>query len=89
MRRATQNPWDVRPCLERDRCGGVHTDAGIIDCRDLCSCKDKSKCDYGLPVSIRASLSARTREVGGLGFEEAPRTPANGVPAIPTIVPFY
>ena len=32
-------------CLERDRCGGVHTDAGILDCRDLCTCADKSKCD--------------------------------------------
>lgn len=74
-------------CLERDRCGGVHTDAGIIDCRDLCSCKDKSKCD--MVCRFNPSLFvARTREVGGLGFEEAPRTPANGVPAIPTIVPF-
>jgi hypothetical protein len=25
-------------CLDRDRCGGVHTDAGILDCRDLCTC---------------------------------------------------
>ena len=31
---------------------------------------------------------ARMREVGGLGFENAPRAPANGVPILPTIVPF-
>jgi hypothetical protein len=31
---------------------------------------------------------ARMREVGGLGFKTAPRAPANGVPDIPTIVPF-
>ena len=74
-------------CLERDRCGGVHTNAGILDCRDLCSCTDKSKCD--MVCRFNPSLFvARTREVGGLGFENAPRAPANGVPAIPMIVPF-
>lgn len=74
-------------CLERDLCGGVHTDAGILDCRDLCSCKDRSKCD--MVCRFNPSLFvARMREVGGLGFENAPRTPANGAPAIPMIVPF-
>jgi hypothetical protein len=74
-------------CLERDRCGGVHTDAGILDCRDLCSCKDKSKCD--MVCRFNPSLFvARMREVGGLGFENAPRAPVNGVPYIPMIVPF-
>jgi hypothetical protein len=74
-------------CLERDRCGGVHTDAGILDCRDLCSCKDKSKCD--MVCRFNPSLFvARMREVGGLSFESAPRAPANGVPTIPMVVPF-
>lgn len=74
-------------CLERDRCGGVHTDAGILDCLDLCSCKDKSKCD--MVCRFNPSLFvARMREVRGLGFESAPRAPANGVPTIPTVVPF-
>ena len=74
-------------CLERDRCGGVHTDVGILDCRDLCSCKDKSKCD--MVCRFNPSLFvARMREVGGLGFENAPRAPANGVPTIPMVVPF-
>lgn len=74
-------------CLERDLCGGVHTDAGILNCRDLCSCKDRSKCD--MVCRFNPSLFvARMREVGGLGFENAPRTPANGTPAIPMIVPF-
>jgi hypothetical protein len=74
-------------CLERDRCGGVHTDAGIVDCRDLCSCKDKSKCDMVCRFNPRLFV-ARMREVSGLGFENAPRAPANGVPDLPTIVPF-
>jgi hypothetical protein len=31
---------------------------------------------------------ARMREVGGLGFETAPRTVANGVSELPAIIPF-
>jgi hypothetical protein len=74
-------------CLERDRCGGIHTDAVILDCRDLCSCKDKSKCD--MVCRFNPSLFvARMREVNGLGFENVARAPANGVPSIPMIVPF-
>jgi hypothetical protein len=67
-------------CVERDRCGGVHTDAGIFDCRDLCSCK---VCRFNPSLFV-----ARMREVRGLGFDNAPRVPANGVPDLPMIVPF-
>lgn len=74
-------------CLERDRCGGVHTDAGILDCADLCSCQDKSSCDMVCRFNPRRFV-ARMREVGGLGFETAPRTVANGVPELPAIIPF-
>lgn len=74
-------------CLERDRCGGVHTDAGIFDCQDFCACSDKTKCD--MVCRFNPSLFvARMREVGGLSFDNAPRTNANGVPEIPLIVPF-
>ena len=74
-------------CQERDRCGGVHTDAGILDCRDLCTCADKSKCDMVCRFNRRLFV-ARMREVGGLDFHTAPRTSANGVPTMPMIVPF-
>lgn len=74
-------------CLERDRCGGVHTDAGVLDCGDLCSCLDRSKCDMVCRFNPGLFV-ARMREVGGLGFENAPRVVANGVPALPTIAPF-
>jgi hypothetical protein len=74
-------------CLERDRCGGVHTDAGILDCQDLCTCADKSKCDMVCRFNPRLFV-ARMREVGGLGFDNAPRTRANGVPNLPLVVPF-
>lgn len=74
-------------CLERDRCGSVHTDAGILDCRDLCTCADKTKCDMVCRFNPGLFV-ARMREVGGLGFDNAPRTSANGVPPLPLIVPF-
>lgn len=74
-------------CLERDRCGGVHTDAGILDCQDLCSCQDKTKCDMVCRFNPR-SFVARMREVEGLDFETAPRVAANGLPLLPAIMPF-
>lgn len=74
-------------CLERDRCGGVHTDAGILDCHDLCTCADKTKCDMVCRFSPSLFV-ARMREVRGLGFDNAPRTRMNGVPKLPLVVPF-
>jgi hypothetical protein len=73
-------------CLEFGRCGGVHTDAGVLDCRDLCSCRDKSQCDMVCRFNPRVFV-ARMREVGGLSFETAPRVPARGVPQLPGIIP--
>lgn len=73
-------------CLERDRCGGVHTDAGVLDCRDLCTCADKSKCDMVCRFNP-SFFVARMREVRGLDFHNAPRTSVNGVPTMPLVVP--
>ena len=74
-------------CLERYRCGGVHTDAGVLDCHDLCTCADRASCD--MVCRFNPSLFvARMCEVGGLEFNNAPRTKANGVPGLPMIVPF-
>jgi hypothetical protein len=74
-------------CLERGRCGGVHTDAGILDCHDLCTCANKIKCDMVCRSNISLFV-ARMREVRGLGFDNAPRTPVNGAPKLPLVVPF-
>jgi hypothetical protein len=72
-------------CLEFGRCGGVHTDAGVLDCRDLCSCRDKSRCDMVCRFNPRVFV-ARMREVGGLSFDSAPRVPVRGVPDLPCVV---
>lgn len=74
-------------CLERNRCGGVHTDAGVLDCSNLCSCRDKTKCDMVCRFNP-STFVARMREIEGLGFETAPRVVTNGVPKLPAIVPF-
>ena len=74
-------------CLERNRCGGVHNDAGILDCHDLCTCADKSECDMVCRLNPSVFV-ARMREVGGLDFDNAPRTNANGIPTLPLVVPF-
>lgn len=74
-------------CLERGRCGGIHTDVGILDCRDLCTCADKTKCDMVCRFNPGLFV-ARMREVGGLGFDNAPRTNLNGAPQMPLVVPF-
>ena len=74
-------------CQERGQCGGVHTDAGVLDCRDLCSCQDKSKCDMVCRFNPRLFV-ARMREVGWLSFDTAPRVPAHGAPSMPMVAPF-
>lgn len=74
-------------CQEYGRCGGVHTDAGVLDCRDLCSCKDKSKCDMVCRFNPRLFVS-RMREVRGLSFDNAPRVTALGAPTLPLVIPF-
>ncbi len=74
-------------CLELPLCGGVHTDAGVFDCSDLCSCKAKNKCDMVCRCNP-AQFVARMREVGGLSFDNAPRVPARGLPDLPPVIPF-
>ncbi|MGK9233401.1 hypothetical protein KXS07_18405 [Inquilinus limosus] len=76
-----------RSCQEFGRCGGVHTDAGVLDCRDLCSCRDKNRCDMVCRFNPRLFV-ARMREVGGLAFDNAPRVSARGSPKLPRVVPF-
>ena len=74
-------------CLDFARCGGVHTDAGVLDCRVLCSCRDKTKCDMVCRFNPQVFV-ARMREVGGVELNTAPRAPLRGVPVLPHVIPF-
>ena len=74
-------------CQDLDRCGGVHTDAGVLDCYDLCTCADKSKCDMVCRFKP-THFVRRMREVGGFGFENVPSVACVGAPVLPAIIPF-
>lgn len=74
-------------CQDLGCCGGVHTDAGVLDCRDLCTCADKSRCDMVCRFNL-GQFVRRMREVGGLAFENVPRVAPLGAPVLPRIIPF-
>lgn len=66
-------------CLERDRCGSVHTDAGVLDCRDLCSCQDKTKCDVVCRFNPRLAIHLLSDLWSSTFHERVPLQPAGGV----------
>lgn len=73
-------------CPLKTWCGGVHTDAGILDCEDLCTCADKSKCDMVCPTNT-AAFVARMDEVRGVGFENVSRAKMVSVSNLPLVAP--
>lgn len=85
----TQHPTSLgcRKCPEYARCGGLHTDAGVFDCNDLCICTDKSKCDL-ICRSKPFHFVQRVREIGGLGLDSVAHTTGITAPPLPEIVPF-
>lgn len=74
-------------CPDFQRCGGLHNEARIMDCTELCSCADKSKCDMVCRVRPTHYVQ-RVREVGGLELESAPRVPLLKPPMLPSFVPW-
>lgn len=76
-----------RKCPEYARCGGLHTDAGVFDCNDLCNCTDKSKCDL-VCRSRPFHFVQRVREVGGLGLDNVAHITCVASPLLPKIIPF-
>jgi len=76
-----------RGCPDVAACGGLHTEAGIFDCRDLCSCEDPERCD--VVCRKRALLFfQRFKEVKGFEFDNAPRVPILQSVSFPDVVPF-
>jgi Domain of unknown function (DUF4417) len=71
-------------CLERNRCGGVHTDAGVLDCKDLCTCLDKSTCDMVCRFNP-SQFVRRMREIGGSSFDNVPRMHPLAVQNLPLV----
>lgn len=73
-------------CVDKEICGGAHSDASFFDCNDYCQCPDKDTCDLvcrGNP----ATYVARYREVGTFDLMKAPRAPKVAVGTLPSMVP--
>lgn len=76
-----------RGCPDEGVCGRLHTEAGIYDCRDLCSCADPDICDMVCRKKTMAFYH-RFQEVGGFRFDNVPRSAVLPLPELPDTVPF-
>jgi hypothetical protein len=74
-----------RGCPHFDDCGGLHTDADIFDCGDLCSCADRSKCDMVCRNKPQAFFE-RLVEVHGFDLATIPRVAPLAV-TLPDVIP--
>ncbi len=74
-------------CPDFKHCGGLHTDAGIFDCSDLCSCEDRSKCDVVCRNKPQAFFE-RLLEVDGFDFGTVPHVMPLVRTSLPNLIPF-
>src|SRR5262249_23695679 len=75
-----------RGCPDFKHCGGMHTEAHIFDCSDLCSCADRSKCDM-MCRNNPDLFFERLMEVNGYDLDTIPRVPPLPAPNLPEIIP--
>jgi hypothetical protein len=75
-----------RGCPDFDHCGGLHTDAGIFDCGDLCSCADRNKCDM-VCRSKPYAFFERLMEIDGFDLATIPRVAPLAVTLLPDLIP--
>jgi hypothetical protein len=73
-------------CPDLATCGGIHTDAGVFDCNDFCSCADRDACDM-VCRNKPDTFFARVQEIGGFSLAMTPRVPSLPVAELPTVVP--
>lgn len=73
-------------CPDFEICGGLHTDAGVFDCNDFCSCADPAVCDT-VCRNKPDTFFERCLEIGGFDLESTPRASAISSPGLPPIVP--
>lgn len=73
-------------CPDFKTCGGLHVEADVFDCNDLCSCADPNLCDMvcrNKPVTF----FDRFQEVGGFELDTVPRVAPVAVAPLPDYVP--
>src|SRR5271165_4736084 len=85
---AARNPrWlGCRGCPDFKDCGGLHTEAHIFDCGDLCSCADRSKCDMVCRNNPDLFFE-RLMEVDGFNLDTIPRVAPLPTPTLPEVIP--
>lgn len=75
-----------RGCPDFKDCGGLHTEARIFDCADLCSCANQETCDM---VCRRKPLTffERSMEVRGFDLDTTPRVSPIARTSFPDYIP--
>jgi hypothetical protein len=73
-------------CPDFATCGGLHTDAGVFDCNDFCSCEDRTACD-SVCRNKPDQFFERYLEIGGFELESTPRVDALAIPELPSVIP--
>ena len=63
-------------CVQFSQCGGLSVEERIFDCLALC-CGVEASCTQMCPNAAERFVG-QTREIGGFGFENVPRTPILG-----------
>ena len=72
-------------CRQYDACGGLRTEAALLDCLDLC-CGKPSTC-ASVCRNKPENFVARVREIGGFELNTVPRVPELIAPPLPPTVP--
>lgn len=74
-------------CPDLKVCGGLRIEAGSYSCNDRC-CGGRPACDR---VCLRKPevFVSRLREVGGLEFDNVPRTALRPLPPLSSVVPMF
>lgn len=73
-------------CPDFETCGGLHTDAGVFDCNDFCSCAEPALCDT-VCRNKPDTFFERYLEIGGFDLASTPQVAALPSPNLPAVIP--
>lgn len=74
-------------CPDFKTCGGLHTDVGVFDCNDFCSCEERAACD-SVCRKKPEQFFERYLEVDGFELDSTPRVKGLSPPKLPSVIPF-